>query len=120
MQTYEILEKAKALIEDPNDWCQCAAFKTGPKGNVQHCAIGAVDAVTRADGWVYERELAVTMALDAVAIDTFHKCSLVDVNNNLGHEATIEMFNEAIRTEKAKAGIPVDLPEVKEPEYANV
>ncbi len=106
METYEVLERAKALIEDKSHWCQ----GTLDDGHGRHCAEGAVHTVCQdASGQIG--------ALEALALHT--PCCIVCTNDQYGHKATMEAFAKAIRDEKSKAGVVIDLPE-KEPEYANV
>ncbi len=91
-----MLVHALRLIEDKDHWCQCAVAKnshgeiTSPTDPlaVQWCAIGA--CVRANVDWSDYR------LLDQASKDLFGQFDIIAVNNELGHEATIRCFMEAI------------------------
>lgn len=119
MERYKILERA--LVEIEKGWCRI--WREDSQGNV--CAVGALERavygkVDYADIDPYE--LPATLGLtQLVKAKRFRFVSpdfpeltldgIDDVNDRLGRDAVVALFQEAIRNEKAKAGIPVDLPE---------
>lgn len=127
METYEVLEQALALIEDERQWCQGAVRKGGAR-----CAIGALNFVAAGvdQGGVSAKDLGVARevrlayrgAVDAVdrlaERDGFapHPClngnqpAIANFNNNRTHAEVVALFQEAIRQEKEKAGVLVEVP----------
>ncbi len=97
--TLDILKAARARIADPKRWTQGAAgrdrrgYRTEGRGMrraVQWCALGAVDAEAAGDGGMYDN------AWDALDAASPFRCGALLVNDELGHEATIAMFDRAI------------------------
>lgn len=78
----ELIE-AKARIADPANWCVDFVEKIGPDGQKQHCAIGAV----RSTLWPRLHEAALAL---------FGAYSAPTVNNTLGHDAVMRMYDHAI------------------------
>ena len=109
--TYEIeettadkLRRAKALIEDPENWCQ-GIYARDAKGlalksrevatdGVAFCAIGALVRATqnRDVVWVDGKE---TKKLWEAAKELFGHAP-ARVNDNLGHAAVMHMYERAI------------------------
>ena len=93
-----VLRDAKALIEDPSEWIQGQA--TDERG--RHCAVGALWFAAGFGEAELERDL-----LDSVAAQLFPESRnrvvgemkispLPWVNDNLGHEAVMQVFDKAI------------------------
>lgn len=96
METYEVLEKALALIEDEKDWCPNGwGSDAGGK-----CAAHAIHA-----------NVPHLRGIDAqLAVERLTGCYLGEFNDTHTHAEVVALFKRAIRSEKAKAGIPVELP----------
>jgi len=109
MKTYEVLEKALARIEDEKNWCQGSY---GPKKG-PNCAVGAL-VYAEATRSIHDRPVAEAL----VALGAFTGGSLVDFNDSRTHPEVVELFQKAIRAEKQKAGIVVDVPTTTEQEVA--
>lgn len=86
------LREAKALISDPKRWCQGSYGKTAdgeitlakdPKA-VAWCAVGAC------------KKVGAMSSILLAAADVLCEESDIYVNDTLGHEATLEMFDLAI------------------------
>jgi hypothetical protein len=126
VKTYEVLEKALGLIEDERHWCRGAVGRGGAR-----CAIGALNFATvgidqggkgtkaKVEPVLYRAYVAAVGALNLLAErDGFEtrempRGSMPAVaffNNSHSHAEVVALFQEAIRNEKAKAGVPVDLP----------
>ena len=108
-----ILEKAKAIIEDPKNWCQ-HVFASDLEGKevleledtaYRWCAVGAF---IRANGsYTYSCDSEVEFeCLDSAAgkIISYYVSKITYVNDNLGHAAVMKMYDLAIkiRDEKCK------------------
>jgi hypothetical protein len=106
MRTYEVLEKALDEIGSRSRWCGTGWGTPGK----QACAIHAVARVEGRGPYegphvsepTYEALLrAVAARSDALTVGEY--------NDNHTHAEVVALFQEAIRAEKAKAGISVDL-----------
>jgi hypothetical protein len=114
VKTYEVLEKALSLIEDEQNWCRNQVETDAGR----RCAVGAVEvAGIPAERLVVDHSLTALDLLAARAdgagislgcLLTEHAVELF--NDCLGHAPTVALFKEAIRNEKANAGVHVDLP----------
>jgi len=95
-----VLQKAKDLISDPENWCRHALMKDvkGPDGvktGVQFCSLGAIIQITNlGQQW-------------SPAMDTLTKAAkklgvpdVVTLNNYSSHEKVMEMFDLAICMEE--------------------
>ena len=95
----EILTKARDRVKDPEHWCQgtYALTKDGLDANPtedradRFCAIGAL---LRAND-KSENYIKAELALRHAASKLFSK-GPTSVNDQLGHEAVVAMFDEAI------------------------
>lgn len=113
MTTLQILIDARAKIANAGAWCKGALARdangneTSPTDDdaVQFCALGAPDNVTLTDWFKLsdpERiELADALtgaqnALSGAAHDKYGWRSVVSVNDDLGHGATLAMYDAAI------------------------
>jgi hypothetical protein len=123
VKTYEVLDKALALIEDENNW---AITAYGSASSGPWCAVGSVAAVladsdeiefNRIVDWNHPDPEAVCV-LEGLAR---RECgatekplrssqSIEHFNDDRPHHEVVALFQEAIRSEKAKAGVPVELP----------
>lgn len=100
MKTYEVLEKALALIEDEKDWCG-----DGWGGATDRfCALRAIFTV---EGEDFGRLAGSTAR---IAVERLARTYLGDWNDNHSHAEVVELFQKAIRQEKDKAGVLVDVP----------
>jgi hypothetical protein len=126
MQVYEILERAKGYLE--KGWTRnvqavdgggFTCSPTSPEA-ARWCAEGALAAAVRGD-WEGLRRvrdpLMEAMGDWQVPSDYAGPGNVyaregnpATYNNVMGQEATIELFKKAIRSEKAKLGIQLDLP----------
>ena len=100
MEMYEVLEKALALIEDERDWCPDGpGWGTVPR---QRCAVAALGEIVN----------PVVSILDVPAFQALDSRAdgVASFNDSHTHAEVVALFQDAIRAEKAKAGIPVDLP----------
>lgn len=106
-QVAKDLIAARKLIEDPANHCQRQlTFYCSLTGNTAYCALGAVNVVTEGD-WRHEffstRQMSARVALDRAAHCLYELSEAVFVNNELGHAATLRMFDHAISTAIAEA-----------------
>lgn len=115
METYEVLEKALALIEDERNWCQETIQKDRGDGGTARCALGAV---MEAEAMGYQCSAGPWRIFTRLAQREGYELGS-QFNNNRSHAEVVALFQEAIRSEKAKAGIPIDVPEPQR-EKANV
>lgn len=95
-----VLREARALIADENRWCT-EVMATDMQGNscavydgVKFCAIGALEKVSD------DNEEA-TQFLCEAAMALFSRPEPYEVNDTLGHAATMRMYDEAIRAADA-------------------
>jgi hypothetical protein len=118
VKTYEVLEKALAELE--KGWC--SRQREDGDGNV--CAIGALGRAVHGfvDNWHSSYELADDYGLNALVIEKQiprpnpedqaqfgpHE-SIEEVNDDYGKGMVVALFQEAIRNEKAKEGVPVEV-----------
>lgn len=79
------LIKAKSLIENPENWCQRAIEWEG-----RRCALGALLEVTQ------PIDVGDLCSYVDRAANEFDGRNIVQVNNELGHAATMQMFDRAI------------------------
>lgn len=116
------LKVARAIIEDKSHWCQKALYRdsngrslwdsSNPAAVVQACAAGAVLLAARAClGRTFEAAKyrhAMTGILDTAGIELYGDgYGIVRVNDQLGHEAVLRVFDTAI----AKLQVmPIDSP----------
>jgi hypothetical protein len=103
MRTYEVLERALGLIEDERNWWQCGNRATNTATG--KCAVLAVGAALRGG----EES---SHALNALAslLDGSHE-AIAHFNDTHSHAEVVALFQKAIRLEKQKAGVPLDLPD---------
>lgn len=96
-----ILTEAKALIVNSDNWCQGEMERRHmftSSGGTQYCARGAIYKVTRDDEDAYEaREVAERLLREAAKeIMNADLATPVIVNDELGHDAVMRMFDIAI------------------------
>lgn len=110
-QTAEILRQARELISDPERWCTDAYAEmpslTGGLGEAcnptyseacKWCAAGAVGKVTDDDDPLFNTawRSSSLYPLEQAAQDLYGR-HIEEVNDVLGHEAVMTMFDRAIR-----------------------
>lgn len=107
METYETLEKALALIEPEGNW---VCGNEGMDGGPGLCAEGALGRVLGIVGRDYDA-IHATDAYRALqnALPGFNRIVFM-FNDHHSHTEVVALFMKAIRQEKQKAGITVDLP----------
>ena len=114
MQKYEVLEKALAKLQ--KGWCK--GLREDPDGNV--CAIGAIELVIHGgvrDTTISAYALGDIYGLNEISVErygvlsNFAPVSIQQVNDDFGKRAVEDIFREAIRREKAKAGVAVEIPQ---------
>lgn len=115
LKTYEVLERALRLIEREEDWtCGNSGMDGGPKV----CAEGAVGRVLGIGGREYP-VIQRTAASLALASQLPPGCVIGGrplvwfFNDHHTHAEVVALFQTAIRAEKQKAGIPLNLPTSK-------
>ena len=92
-----VLERAKALIQDPQDWLQGGWTMTCPSGRVRRCAYQAVqDAATEAG----LPDAAALKALTRVIADARRspRRAIPMFNDTFDHADVMAMFDLAIQT----------------------
>lgn len=108
MTVYELLTESQELIRDPDKLCRDSGFACDANGNgrkacdpmaVKWCAIGIAHMV-----WARHKEfIVVTDAamkrLRAACIALFPGRSLGNVNDGIGHEAVMKIYDLARQTE---------------------
>lgn len=100
METYEVLEKALALIEDEWNWVPHSGGVGGP-----YCAVGALLAVEGTCG------ILKVPGYQSLA-DAAFPLSIPRFNDTHSHAEVCDLFRAAIRREKARLGVIVDLPAI--------
>lgn len=114
METYEVLERALAEIQH-RGWCGQRERHTG-----EVCAVGALELAVfgEVDQTEHLRayDLSVQLGLGEVAAarvgeTAVHRHTVADFNDSHTRAEVEDLFREAIRAEKAKAGISLDVPE---------
>lgn len=111
-KTLKLLIDAKALIEDPEHWCQGwlaldalgnrVEFKFPNAYAVEphsFCAMGAVyhEALTRGS----RRDAVARLSESAVRMN---KSAAAEVNDSMNHHAVMRMYDSAIRSVRAALG----------------
>jgi hypothetical protein len=100
MKTSEFLKKAKEKILDPSHWCS-GVYAEDNAGNsidvkspkaTRWCAYGAIDSMDVVDTYA-------DRILSNSSIRLYHM-ELASVNDSLGHEAVIKIYDAAIATAK--------------------
>lgn len=109
MTTVEILQAARAKIEDPKHWTQGALARnawgaktyTFTENAVKWCATGAVAAITDDCPEATDFELAIVFLKRAVEQFELHWRAAytgpIDFNDNNSHERVLQMFDLAIQ-----------------------
>lgn len=103
MEVYEGLEKALDVIKEERNWCQNVVTEERDHG-FAYCAVGALGIACGGPNYCRAAN-----ALVAAARRRGFKTH-IDLNNETDHATTVSMFQGAIRAEKQKAGISLDLP----------
>lgn len=140
MEVYQQLEKARDLIAQ--GWI-AGVRRSADFSNPRYCALGALDYSNLKGDILYSnikfRNSCYKALFDAIPehlknesqYDEFNcrplgplppddeytiQCWIAWFSNMMGQEKTVELFNKAIRMEKEKAGILVDIPEATKTE----
>lgn len=103
MDALKVLKQAKALIEDKSNWTQKTYARdcngdSVPAINseaVCFCSVGAIANVTYQSASLAKHLQAETY-VDNCALDLYGM-TMVHVNDQLGHRAVMNMFDEAIK-----------------------
>lgn len=110
MKTYEVLERALALIEDEKNWTQ-KDYRVGDALCAEGACVlgggGTIDAHNVAM-WTGKADAAVR-ALGSALSGPVHV-----FNDSHSHAEVVALFQKAIANEKRKAGVYIELP-VEEP-----
>lgn len=106
MKTYEVLEKALALIERKEDWGFAGDGRSNnPETEAPFCAVGAIGAIEPAVlsyRGIHPVEGALWDSASGEGPRTF--------NDTHTHAEVVELFQKAIASEKAKAGVLLEIP----------
>lgn len=117
MNTTQLLEESRAIILDPEHWCQKwdARDAQGRKVDsnsdsaVSFCAGGAMDLVDRRHrddellSWSQPFSIMSGFRLlDQAARELFDRKDYLDVNDHGSHEMVIKMFDRAIELSKER------------------
>jgi recombinational DNA repair protein RecR len=107
MRVSKELEATLVLIEDKHHWCQGALSKRqGFLGRYEaHCVMGALGQVTGCNPF----ETDAGRLLNNVAWKHYRNVT-IGVNDDLGHEATVELLKTAIREAKTLESELLDIP----------
>lgn len=103
---YTQLKQARALIEDPENWCQgklqSVAFGPDGYGHATYCAIGAIRESQGEECGEYGMWLPAEDLLRAASLELFNK-SITGVNDAdpqealAAHENVLKVYDAAIR-----------------------
>jgi hypothetical protein len=97
----EIIERARALIENKDCWCRnhialdasgVSVFPTNP-GAVKRCALGAL--IAAAYEITHDHDAADKLAYDALR-PHYGTSTLIHVNDMRGHTAVLTLFDDVI------------------------
>lgn len=94
-ETAKVLIKARALIEDPENWADEAA--SGPH---KFCAMGAIGHIEGSLFGIAGGDPI--MALMGAAEALHGNSRIPQLNDTLGHPAVLQMFDHAIQRELSK------------------
>lgn len=110
MSLRDDLKEARSLIAVPETWCQGASVMEIANGVFAHCALGALGEVTigfygtinvgdARNGRYYAAQAALDASAEALygtKVDPDLLSPLVYVNDFLGHEAVLNVYDRAI------------------------
>lgn len=113
MTVTEVLEQARALIADEAHWCQdalaldAAGIETDPTTDdaVQWCAIGATCRVTHDLEALDGADRLLWRAIPKVWPGWPLEATVSDVNDDLGHEAVMALFDRALVEARLEAEV---------------
>lgn len=102
----DCLKKARALIEKPENWCQNSMAQNAegayvPVQSVHACKFCAIGAIDRADHQSVVGAMAEFVLGHAAHIK--FGLSAFGVNDKLGHEAVLAMYDAAITNQLEKS-----------------
>lgn len=118
MKKYEVLEKALALIEDEKNWGQGLIESVDGRVCINGALVKALYGVEKcADAPTEDCYIGGKFGLDDLALSkgdtTFRNLSGMPTarfNDAHAHAEVLDFLREAIRNEKAKAGVSVEVP----------
>lgn len=100
MTTVEYLRAAKALIQNPDNWCKGAMRKPKADGTCRFCAAGAVNEVcpVGVGGWRITENLQVFKVLTDVVrgLPREQSLSAPHFNDSHTHAEVMALFDKAI------------------------
>jgi hypothetical protein len=123
MENYVVLEKALALIEPEENWCQVELEDEGRvclNGALIRASTGLTVHEACGAGLVGDGFIGHRYGLDELAIERYEFLQRYEeeqgmptaiFNDRHSHAEVLDFLKLAIRRAKAKVGIPVDLPE---------
>lgn len=99
----EVLIQARKKIEDPKNWCQVyaalnrAGIPVAPEEPTacHFCAYGAISSVAGLKNIKLKRE---TVSILRNAAQSVFKVGIITVNDGMGHEAILKVFDKAIKS----------------------
>ena len=115
MKSYELLERGLALIEDPLNWVKGVSKIDVPYADgmrTAYCSYGALAHIAEKE---VENAAPLSAALVALGEQVEQEGmagqAIVAFNDKHTHAEVIAVWKAAIRSEKAKHGIEVEVPE---------
>jgi len=112
MKAYEVLEKALALIEREENWAQ-GDLRVGNAFCAEGACVIAAGGALKWEGSVQHYRALVDASEYFDAFDALYRYvpgSIYEFNDSHSHAEVVTLFQKAIRAEKQKAGIAIDLP----------
>lgn len=99
----EVLIQARKKIEDPKNWCQVYAALNQAGNPVEpdeltachFCAYGAIGSVAGLKNLKLKQE---TEKILGNAAQSLFKVGVITVNDSMGHEAILKVFDKAIKS----------------------
>jgi hypothetical protein len=90
----EILIRARKKIANPANWCQ----RKYHNGRGAHCAIGAIQTVTKSDDGFFKARNALTAAIEALNYNTGSVVAFNDSSSRI-HADVLEVYDLAIKSQ---------------------
>jgi hypothetical protein len=105
MSVQETLKAARALISEPDYWCVRYLSKLGPRGQMQYCAIGAIQQVAVRSTWEAALDTLSKVAAQRLGVSysgMIIGAHIAEYNNSHTHAEVLSMFDEAIASLEPK------------------